>query len=137
VSFTVKVVVQDGPPSIETVIVVWPTPTSVPAVGDWEMPVQSPGLTLASTFGTAAWQFPSAAADVGAGQEMDEHCAAATRPAPKEAIDRAAVRMGIHGLNGRLPSRIFRPVYAGCWLSGLRRVKHLMRLHESDGRSVG
>jgi hypothetical protein len=73
VSFTVNVVVQDGPPAIDTVIVVWPTPTSVPAVGDWEMPVQSPGLTLASTFGTAAWQFPSAAADVGGGHVIAEH----------------------------------------------------------------
>src|SRR5205823_12176825 len=57
-----------------TVIVCAPRPTSVPAAGDWTMviplvPLQlSLAVTPLNTFGTAAWQLPSALALVGAGQ---------------------------------------------------------------------
>src|SRR5205814_1693948 len=78
VSVTVKVVVQVAllPASsvAVTVIVFVPNPTSVPAAGDWTrvMPLVPLQLSLAvtppNTFGTAAWQAPSALALVGAGQ---------------------------------------------------------------------
>src|SRR6266513_2873271 len=78
VSFTVNVVVQVAllPASsvAVTVIVCAPNPTSVPAAGDCTMvmplvPLQlSLAVTPLNTFGTAAWQLPSALALVGAGQ---------------------------------------------------------------------
>src|SRR5438477_5109919 len=78
VSFTVKVVVQVAllPASSVAVteIVFGPNPASVPAAGDWTrvIPLVALQLSLAvtppSTFGTAAWQAPSALALVGAGQ---------------------------------------------------------------------
>ena len=78
VSFTVKVVVQVAllPASsvAVTVIVFAPNPTSVPAAGDWTtviplVPLQlSLAVTPPNTFGTSAWQVPSALALVGAGQ---------------------------------------------------------------------
>src|SRR5213595_2167264 len=78
VSVTVKVVVQVAllPASsvAVTVIVFVPRPTSVPAAGDWTrvMPLVPLQLSLAvaplNTFGTTAWQLPSALALVGAGQ---------------------------------------------------------------------
>src|SRR5438105_6786805 len=78
VSVTVKVVVQVAllPASsvAVTVIVFVPNPTSVPAAGDWTrvIPLVALQLSLAvtplNTFGTAAWQAPSALALVGAGQ---------------------------------------------------------------------
>src|SRR5213596_3131230 len=78
VSFTVNVVVQVAllPASsvAVTVIVCTPDPTSVPAAGDWLkliplVPLQlSLAVTPLNTFGTAAWQLPSALALVGAGQ---------------------------------------------------------------------
>src|SRR5881394_1094231 len=78
VSVTVNVVVQVAllPASsvAVTVIVFVPNPTSVPAAGDWTrvMPLVPLQLSLAvtplNTFGTAAWQLPSALALVGAGQ---------------------------------------------------------------------
>src|SRR5947207_12356775 len=78
VSFTVKVVVQVAllPASsvAVTVIVFVPNPASVPAAGDWTrviplVPLQlSLAVTSPNTFGTAAWQAPSALALVGAGQ---------------------------------------------------------------------
>src|SRR5438105_241494 len=77
-SVTVKVVVQVAllPASsvAVTVIVFVPNPTSVPAAGDGTrvialVPLQlSLAVTPLSTFGTAAWQLPSALALVGAGQ---------------------------------------------------------------------
>src|SRR5438045_261103 len=77
-SVTVKVVVQVAllPASsvAVTVIVFAPNPTSVPAAGDWTrvmqlVPLQlSLAVTPLNTFGTAAWQVPSALALVGAGQ---------------------------------------------------------------------
>src|SRR5947207_14445428 len=51
-----------------------PNPSSVPAAGDWTkviplVPLQlSLAVTLPNTFGTAAWQLPSALALIGAGQ---------------------------------------------------------------------
>src|SRR5947207_8033745 len=51
-----------------------PNPSSVPAAGDWTrviplVPLQlSLAVTPLNTFGTAAWQLPSALALVGAGQ---------------------------------------------------------------------
>src|SRR5947207_1399259 len=51
-----------------------PNPSSVPAAGDWTrviplVPLQlSLAVTPPNTFGTAAWQLPSALALVGAGQ---------------------------------------------------------------------
>src|SRR5438477_19284 len=57
-----------------TVIVFVPKPTSVPAAGDWTrviplVPLQlSLAVTSPNTFGTAAWQAPSALALVAAGQ---------------------------------------------------------------------
>src|SRR5213078_3804534 len=78
VSFAVKVVVQVAllPASsvAVTVMVCAPRPTSVPAAGDWTrviplVPLQlSLAVTPPNTFGTAAWQLPSALALVGAGQ---------------------------------------------------------------------
>jgi len=78
VSFTVNVVVQVAllPASsvAVTVIVCTPDPTSVPAAGDWLkviplVPLQlSLAVTPLNTFGTAAWQLPSALALLGAGQ---------------------------------------------------------------------
>src|SRR5205085_7842331 len=77
-SVTVKVVVQVAllPASsvAVTVIVFVPNPTSVPAAGNWPsviplVPLQlSLAVTPPNTFGTAAWQLPSALALVGAGQ---------------------------------------------------------------------
>src|SRR5205823_14849393 len=75
---TVKVVVQvallpDSSVAV-TVIVCTPRPTSVPAAGDWLkgiplVPLQlSLAVTPPNTFGTAAWQLPSALTLVGAGQ---------------------------------------------------------------------
>src|SRR5205814_275337 len=79
VSVTVKVVVQVAllPASsvAVTVIVFVPRPTSVPAAGDWTrviplVPLQlSLAVTPLNTFGTAAWQVPSALALVGARPE--------------------------------------------------------------------
>src|SRR5256885_13994734 len=78
VSFTVNVVVQVAllPASsvAVTVIVCAPNPTSVPAAGDCTrvmplVPLQvSLAVTPLNTFGTPAWQLPSALALVGAGQ---------------------------------------------------------------------
>src|SRR5438477_579845 len=78
VSLTVKVVVQVAllfAASVAvTVIVCVPNPTSVPAAGDWlrviePAPLQaSLTLTPPITFGTAAWQFPSALAPATAEQ---------------------------------------------------------------------
>ena len=78
VSFTVNVVVQDAllPASsvAVTVMVCVPRPTSVPAAGDWLKVIQlvplqlSVAVTPFNTFGTTAWQLPSALALVGAGQ---------------------------------------------------------------------
>src|SRR5947208_15203757 len=78
VSLTVKVVVQVAllPASsvAVTVMVFVPNPTSVPAadVGSASSRVVALQLSLAvtppNTFGTAAWQVPSALAPVGAGQ---------------------------------------------------------------------
>src|SRR5207248_2345263 len=78
VSLTVNVVVQVAllPASsvAVTVIVFVPRPTSVPAAGDWTrviplVPLQlSLAVTPLNTFGTAAWQLPSALALAGAGQ---------------------------------------------------------------------
>jgi len=75
---TVKVVVQvallPAPSVAVTVIVCAPNPTSVPAAGDWLkviplVPLQlSLAVTPLNTFGTAAWQLPSALALAGAGQ---------------------------------------------------------------------
>src|SRR5205823_918330 len=78
VSVTVKVVVQvallpDSSVAV-TVIVFVPNPTSVPAAGDWTrviplVPLQlSLAVTPLNTFGTAAWQLPSALAFVTAEQ---------------------------------------------------------------------
>src|SRR5947207_10428498 len=78
VSLTVKVVVQmallPAASVAVTVIVFAPNPTSVPAAGHLTtvMPLVSLQLSLTvtppNTFGTAAWQLPSALALVGAGQ---------------------------------------------------------------------
>src|SRR5205823_8059958 len=69
---TVKIVVQVAlsPAALitVTVIVCVPTPTNVPAAGDWlnvtvAVPLQPPlTVTPFSTLGTAAWQVPSALA---------------------------------------------------------------------------
>src|SRR3989475_218337 len=77
-SVTVKVVVQVAllvAASVAvTVIVCVPNPTRVPAAGDWLkviplVPLQlSLAVTPLTTFGTAAWQLPSALALAGAGQ---------------------------------------------------------------------
>src|SRR5437762_11899042 len=78
VSVTVNVVVQvallPAASVAVTVIVCAPRPTNVPAAGDWTrvMPLVALQLSLVvtppSTFGTDAWQLPSALALVGAGQ---------------------------------------------------------------------
>src|SRR5207237_1256919 len=72
VSMTVKIAVQVAlsPAALitVTVIVCVPTPTNVPAAGDWlnvtvAVPLQPPlTVTPFSTLGTAAWQVPSALA---------------------------------------------------------------------------
>src|SRR5438477_3405656 len=77
-SVTVKVVVQVAVLAASsvagTVLVFAPTPTSVPAAGDWTrvmplVPLQlSLSVTPLKTFGTAAWQLPSALAIVGSHQ---------------------------------------------------------------------
>src|SRR5437763_7319875 len=78
VSLTVKVVVQvallPAASVAVTVIVCAPRPTRAPAAGDWTkviplVPLQlSLAVTPLNTFGTAAWQLPSALALGGAGQ---------------------------------------------------------------------
>src|SRR5216117_2855495 len=77
-SLTVNVVVQVAllvAASVAvTVITCTPNPTRVPAAGDWLkviplVPLQlSLAVTPLNTFGTAAWQLPSALALAGAGQ---------------------------------------------------------------------
>src|SRR5438552_917346 len=72
VSVTVKVAVQLAllpASSVAVTVIVWvPRPTSVPAAGDWLKVIalaalqSSLTLTPPITFGTAAWQFPSALA---------------------------------------------------------------------------
>src|SRR5918996_310843 len=74
-SVTVKVVVQvallPAASVAVTVIVCTPTPTSVPAAGDWVRMIAlagvQPSLTVTplSTFATAAWQLASALAVAG------------------------------------------------------------------------
>ena len=77
-SVTVKIVVQvallPAASVAVTVIVCVPRPTGVPAAGFWVKVIAlvalqlSLAVTPANTFGTAAWQLPSALALVGAGQ---------------------------------------------------------------------
>ena len=77
-SLTVKVVVQlallPAASVAVTVIVCVPTPTTVPAAGDWLsviefVPLQFPvAVTPLNTLGTVAWQFASALAPGTAGQ---------------------------------------------------------------------
>ena len=77
-SVTVKVVVQVAllaASSVAVTVIVWvPRPTSVPAAGDWLKVIApaalqaSPTLTPPVTFGTAAWQLPSALAPATAEQ---------------------------------------------------------------------
>src|SRR5437763_10085733 len=86
-----------------TVIVFVPNPTSVPAAGDWTrviplVPLQlSLAVTPRSTFGTAAWQLPSALALVGAGQLTVGTVASVTvKVVVQVALLRAAeVRVGV------------------------------------------
>src|SRR5438034_6351749 len=76
-SLTVKVVVQvallPAASVAVTVIECVPTPTTVPAVGDWLsviefVPLQFPvAVTSLNTLGTVAWQFASALAPATAG----------------------------------------------------------------------
>jgi hypothetical protein len=69
-SVTVKLVVQVAllpDASVAVTVMVWvPTPTSVPAAGDWLKMIVPAAVQLSltvtppKTFGTGAWQLPSA-----------------------------------------------------------------------------